>query len=144
MDLLRDRLGRVAHLAKQLPIVSPLQTGEANGLLALLASAEVKLDIAQQGAASGADRLVLGLFAFRRSRRNLIGSDVGLEYFRAAKMASRLNASCEGGGGGDQEVMSALRAIHWVTSFSKPITRANNRELRHLRQSLPQSPCPKA
>jgi hypothetical protein len=40
----------VAHLAEKLPIVSPLQTGETNGLLALLASAEVKLDIAQQGA----------------------------------------------------------------------------------------------
>ena len=77
MGLLRDGLGRVARLAEKLPIVSPLQTGEANGLLALLVGAEVKLDIAQQGTASGADRLVLRLFAFRRSRRNLVGSDVG-------------------------------------------------------------------
>jgi hypothetical protein len=98
MGLLRDGLGRVARLAEKLPIVSPLQTGEANGLLALVVGAEVKLDIDQRGATSGADRLVFGLFAFCRSRRNLVGSDVGLEYFRAAKMASRLNASCEGGG----------------------------------------------
>jgi hypothetical protein len=91
-------MGRVARIVEKFPIVSPLQTGEANGLLALLVGAEVKLDIAQQGAASGADRLVLRLFAFPCSRRNLVGSDVGLEYFKAAKMASRLNASCEGGG----------------------------------------------
>ena len=76
MGLLRDGLSRVAHLAEKLPIVSPLQTGEAIGLLALLVGAEVKLDIAQMGATSGADRLVFGLFAFR-SRRNLVGSDVG-------------------------------------------------------------------
>ncbi len=77
MGLLRDGLSRVAHLAEKLPIVSPLQTGEAIGLLALLVGAEVKLDIAQMGATSGADRLVFDLFAFRRSRRNLVGSDVG-------------------------------------------------------------------
>ena len=77
MGLLRDGLSRVAHLAEKLPIVSPLQTGEAIGLLAPLVGAEVKLDIAQQGAASGADRLVLGLFAFRCGCRNLVGSDVG-------------------------------------------------------------------
>ena len=50
MGLLRDGLSRVAHLAEKLPIVSPLQTGEAIGLLALLVGAEVKLDIAQMGA----------------------------------------------------------------------------------------------
>ena len=77
MGLLRDGLGRMARLSEELPIVSPLQAGEANDLLALLVGAEVKLDISQRGTTSGVDRLVLGLFAFRRSRRNLVGSDVG-------------------------------------------------------------------
>ena len=143
MGLLRDGLGRVARLAEKLPIVSPLQTGEANGLLALLVGAEVKLDIAQRGATSGADRLVLGLFAFRRSRRNLVGSDVGSGVLQGSQDGVAVERKLRRRGG-DQEVMSALRAIHWITSFSKPITRASNRELRLLRQSLPQSPCSKA
>ena len=111
MGLLRDRLGRVAHLAKKLPIVSPLQTGEANGLLALLVGAEVKLDIAQRGATSGADRLVFGLFAFRCGRRNLVGSDVGSGVLQGSQDGVVVERKLRRRGG-DQEVMSALRAIH--------------------------------
>ena len=116
MGLLRDGLSRVAHLAEKLPIVSPLQTGEAIGLLAILVGAEVKLDIAQQGAASGADRLELGLFAFRRSRRNLVGSDVGSGLLQGSQDGVAVGRKLRRRGGRPRS-HDRVEAIHWVTSF---------------------------